>query len=160
MDKTHRWRMFLVGKAFFVLFYVLLLHPRRLISKMPQPHTWLYTYGFHVKWVDIVLLRYSQDHVNDAMITSHWQLCCSVITSLLTIMLPPLVYISPKWNFVKGHLVMKKHGYWKCPITLANLVQITPSFVMNLLFYALLSLIDDLILNLSSVLLCTTSDDD
>jgi hypothetical protein len=55
-------------------------------------------------------------------------------------MFPSLVYISPKWSFVKGHLVMKKHGYRDVPITLANLIQTTPSFVMNLLFYGLFSL--------------------
>ncbi len=145
-------------QSIFVLFDVLLLHPRRLISKMSRPHTWPYTYGFHVKWVDIVPLWYSQDHVNDAMITSHWQLCCNMITSL-TIMFSTTCLYFTKVKLCEMTSCDERRWLSWCPITLANLVQITPSFVMNLLFYALLSLIDDLILNLSFVLHCTTSDD-
>jgi hypothetical protein len=41
---------------------------------------------------------------------------------------------------VKAHHSFDEKAWLSsCPITLANLVQITPSFVMNLLFYGLFS---------------------
>jgi hypothetical protein len=158
MDKTHRWRTFLVAKAFFfffLMFYCFILGA--LFQRCPDPHTLPYTYGFHVKWVDIMPLRFFfKDNVNDAMITSHRQLCWSRCWQLCFHSVSIFHHSGTLW---KDIFVMTKHGYWDVPLLLQTWFKLYHHLWWTLLFYGLFSLIVDLIFHLSSALLCTTSDD-